>query len=664
MFFSVSGQRRTSAGRFAAVTAIATGLLLAGSLFLVPGPDSPPARAADGQSPPEDAGSTDPGKSDGSPLERAKVFIDARKPDEAIDLLRSVMSSSAKPEVQAEAYLLMAAALHAKKEYADAVDYLERLLTEFPKSEWTLRARILLATSQAQLGKADTALSVLSEARSQAGDAETKREILKVTGDVHVGRKDYARAIQVWLEEMALESDEHKHKPRERIRRLVQEQMDRAPLTQLRDTYPTAFPGDLVLIRLIELHQARGEDHLAERNLRLLLTHFPNHEYASTAAEQLKGFKAKLKTSQYVIAAVLPTSGRLTAFGTEALNGIRLALDKAKEGVAVGTVGLVVKDSQGLDRAGLQSELNELVSEYHPLAVIGPLISRHLAVAASVGEETDTPFITPAATVADVRRLGTYLFTTALTYPQQARRLADYAVTRMGYKRLCIVHPETAYGQELARLFAQEVRQRGGEIIAVESHPDNATDFGQQIKRLKEEDLNRFGTTTVTETSKGTQRLTYTPGFDAVFLPGSYAQIALLAPQLRFHDIKTPLLGSNAWNAPDLFRLADRSIDGSVFADGLFLDSPDPAVREFVDRYRRKFQANPTVFAAQAYDAARVVLDSIKKGASSGKAVREHLLKDQDLPSLGGPAAFGPGGALERRIFLIQVKQGKLVQLD
>jgi ABC-type branched-subunit amino acid transport system substrate-binding protein len=96
----------------------------------------------------------------------------------------------------------------------------------------------------------------------------------------------------------------------------------------------------------------------------------------------------------------------------------------------------------------------------------------------------------------------------------------------------------------------------------------------------------------------------------------------------------------------------------------LFLDSPDPALREFVERYRKKFQANPTLFAAQAYDAARLVLDSIRRGASSGKAVREMLLKDPDLPSLGGPAAFGASGALDRRLFLIQVRQGKLVQLD
>ncbi|MDE3035774.1 MAG: ABC transporter substrate-binding protein, partial [Nitrospirota bacterium] len=105
-------------------------------------------------------------------------------------------------------------------------------------------------------------------------------------------------------------------------------------------------------------------------------------------------------------------------------------------------------------------------------------------------------------------------------------------------------------------------------------------------------------------------------------------------------------------------------VDGSVFVDGWFQDSPDPAMREFVERYRQKYQSSPTLFAAQAYDAARLALEAIRRGATNGKGLREQLLRGQDLPSLGGLASFGPGGALERRVFLIQVKQGKLVQLE
>jgi hypothetical protein len=59
-----------------------------------------------------------------------------------------------------------------------------------------------------------------------------------------------------------------------------------------------------------------------------------------------------------------------------------------------------------------------------------------------------------------------------------------------------------------------------------------------------------------------------------------------------------------------------------------------------------------------------LVLEAIKRGASSGKGVRDVLLKQQDFPTLGGLAAFGPTGTLDRRAVLIQINHGKFVQLD
>src|SRR5690606_37358245 len=113
---------------------------------------------------------------------------------------------------------------------------------------------------------------------------------------------------------------------------------------------------DVALIRLIEWHTARGEDHLAERQLRLFLQRFPSHDYAATATDLLNGLAAKLKSSQAVLVALLPLSGKLAPFGTEVLNGIQLALEKAKEvhgpTSVSASVGLIVKDSAA-PRGGL-----------------------------------------------------------------------------------------------------------------------------------------------------------------------------------------------------------------------------------------------------------------------------------------------------------------------
>ena len=51
--------------------------------------------------------------------------------------------------------------------------------------------------------------------------------------------------------------------------------------------------------------------------------------------------------------------------------------------------------------------------------------------------------------------------------------------------------------------------------------------------------------------------------------------------------------------ASDFARTADQSIDGAVFVDGFFVDSPNPNVQEFVERYKKRFQNPPTLFAMQ-----------------------------------------------------------------
>jgi hypothetical protein len=44
--------------------------------------------------------------------------------------------------------------------------------------------------------------------------------------------------------------------------------------------------------------------------------------------------------------------------------------------------------------------------------------------------------------------------------------------------------------------------------------------------------------------------------------------------------------------------------------------------------------------------------------------VYEQLLQSTDFPTLSGPAGFGPNGTLQRRLYVIHVKNGRLMQLN
>jgi len=219
------------------------------------------------------------------------------------------------------------------------------------------------------------------------------------------------------------------------------------------------------------------------------------------------------------------------------------------------------------------------------------------------------------------------------------------------------------------------VIRNGGEIIAAESYQRGTTDASAQILRLKDRDLSLYGEMLPIETDEpltekpqkqkeDEEQLIYTPGFDALFLPGNPTDVAFLSAQLAYYDVKVPLLGSNTWNHPDLLKWGRSTLNGGTFGDALFLQSTDPEVQEFIRKYRTQFHLDPSIFAVQAYDAMRVVLDTISHGATTGQEVRDQLFIRHDFPTLGGLTSFGEGGVLDRKVYMIQVANGRFVQIN
>jgi len=603
-------------------------------------------------------------------LNQAKRLIDADQAEEALTILRRFLATSPKPDLLDDTYLLFGAALHRAKQDADALKYLRQLQTEFPNSELTDRGKLLQARVHAAMGNLDLALPILTGLRNLSKDDRTKREALQLSGELYAQKKDATRAIQAWLDELALGTEDQVDDVRTRIRDLASETSDKKALEQIRSLFPRSFPGDLASLRLIDLYIGRGEEHQAIRQIQQFLVNFPTHPQAAKTSELLATLQAKLHSNQFFIASVLPLSGKLAPFANEVLSGIQLAVEANKDRAGGASVGLIVKDFES-DLTSFLDDFSELLNTDRPLAVIGPLLSKNLPVMAELAERAHIPLITPTATLPNVRRLGNYVFSTALTNQLQAKRIAAYAIKEQGFRRFCILHPDTAYGRELARLFAQEVHQHEGEVIAIESYKEGETDVSAQLKRMKAEDLKKYGLSVPVDQTNLTKKLTkldkkilYTPGFDAIFIPGRAADAGIITAQLNFHDMKVPFLGANGWNSPDFARTADSSIDGAVFVDGFFIDSPTPTVQDFVDRYKKRFQTNPTLFAMQGYDAAKLVIDAVHQGASSGEAVHEQLLSQPDLSSLAGPAAFGPDGTLNRPLFLMQIRRGRFLQVN
>lgn len=596
-------------------------------------------------------------------MEAAKKLKDAGKLEPAIEALEKLIADAPQSAQVPEAYWLLGQILTELKKPDEAGPYFRRLLEEYPESELVPEARLALASALLETGQPDAALPLLLEAKAQTTDQAVLLTIHQQLEETYLSKQDHVRAVEAAVEAAKLSSEEERKKIEDRVRDLLKSMVLEKDLRRIADKYARSFPADVALLRLLELYEASGEDHKISRVAREFLGQFSQHEKAGAATAVLTAQRKKLRSKTHRIGALLPLSGQLSPYGTDVLNGARVALEVVAEASPSLSVGLVVKDTEGEARH-LTRELEDLLKDYQPIAVIGPLLSREMKIVAQTADANEVVFITPTATLQDVQKLGRYLFNAAVSNRALVRELAAYATGPLGWKRFCILAAKDAYGTEMAQSFTEEIRRLGGEIIASETYAPEDTDFGLPIKRLKDADLKKHGKIEKTENpKKGKSDKIYQPGFDAIFMPGDAEKISLIAGQFRFYAASVGMLGTNGMNSPELLRLDPRGVEDAVFADSFSMDSPDPAVRHFVERYVKRFQQPPSGFAAQAYEATKLVLDAILRGATTGRSLRESLKNAKNVPGLVGPLTMTPAGNLERRYAIIQVKNGKFVSV-
>lgn len=599
-------------------------------------------------------------------LDDAKRLFESHQIEEAIIVLEEFIGQGPPPDQLQEAYFLQAAAFHMNDQEREAASTLEQLLDEFPVSPLASEARLLLAELYVNLDDPDQATTVLKRVLDLSSEPSIRRDAFRQIREIQVAQGESLSAVHTAIREMALVGYADRLELKSIIQELILQHLDEQALQELIETYPTQYPGDLATIRLIELYTARGDEVLAEREIRSFVKQFPNHPYAQTAMSLLQSFMNRIKVHSYIMAAFLPFSGSMKAFGIDSLNGIRMALDDSKNRLGLSPIGLVVKDTAS-SISPLRYEMARVINEYNPIAIVGPLLSREIQSIANLADENELPIVTPSSTLLNVRQFGRYWFSTALTSSLQVYHLVQYAMRQLQLKRFCIIHPQTAYGREFSQLFSQAVEEAGGEIIAVENYTEDETDISPQILRLKQKDLSRYGSMETMETEEimtDEERTYYSPGFDAVFLPGQPVHVASISAQLAFYDINVPLFGPNSWHSSELFYWARQGIDGGIFTDGIFLESPDPRVQDFAQRYRTRFRSEPSIYSVQAYDAVWLILDTIRNGARSGPEIREQLVRRYDLPALSGFASFGSDGILHRKVYIIQVSQGQFVRIN
>ncbi len=296
------------------------------------------------------------------------------------------------------------------------------------------------------------------------------------------------------------------------------------------------------------------------------------------------------------IAYLLVVAGPNAALGTDARNGIQIAIDDAGGKILNHDIKFDGQDS-GCTPEGGTTGATALAADPTIVGIIGTSCSSEARSALPILSKAGFVMISPSNTAPSLTlpgspdNYGTAYDRTAHNDNFQGTAAAEFAYTVLKVTKIATIHDGSLYASELVKVFAAKFKDYGGTVTEETSVDPNATDMSSVLASI----------------ATGSPQLIYFP----IFMPAG----ALIIKQAK----TTPglehsyLMGADGLFSPDVAAGAGADIEGFLVSSPAV--SGD-AYNAFLVKYKAKFGTGPiNIFHAHAYDAFDILKAAIEKVA-------------------------------------------------
>lgn len=339
-------------------------------------------------------------------------------------------------------------------------------------------------------------------------------------------------------------------------------------------------------------------------------------------------------------------TGKEATFGQSTDNGIRLAIEEinAKGGLNGRPLKVITYDTKGESKeAG--NAVTRLVTSDKVVAVLGEVASGLSLAGGQVCQQYGVPMISPSSTNPRVTVGRDMVFRVCFIDPFQGYVGAKFAKENLKLEKVAVLFDQTApYSKGLRDEFKKHFVALGGMITADLEFSGGDNDFSAQLSNIR---------------SSGAQ---------AIYVPGYYTEVANIALQARKLGIAIPLLGGDGWDSEQLTKIGGQAIEGCFYSNHYAPDQASDLVKEFVDKYGKKFpdsQGNaqvPDGLAALGYDAAYVLFEAMKQSKTlDGKDLRSAIAATKDYRGVTGSITMDKNRDAKKAAVVVEIKDGKPV---
>lgn len=353
------------------------------------------------------------------------------------------------------------------------------------------------------------------------------------------------------------------------------------------------------------------------------------------------------------IGSLHPLSGASAADGQQMENGAQLAAEAINEAGGIASLGgarleIVSADTQGAPDVG-QSEAQRLIQE-GAVALIGTYQSAVTATVATVAERNQVPLVIDIATADELLEQGyrytfriqpnaTTMGTQGARYLQQVSEAAGAPARQVAY-----LHEQSAFGTTVKDAFVAEAQALGMTVDPIIGYDAaSVADLTTQVTAVK---------------ASGADVLAVTGYYrDGVLVSQA---VATVAPELN----AVFGVANGAFDLPQFVTDAGQAGQG-YFDSNYHFDATKPETQALIERYEERFNDPMRTGAVLAYEAVRVIADSLERSADADPVVLRDAIAQTELKSLmagDGPIVFTEAGENENAAPLLMQVQGDAVK--
>ncbi len=337
-------------------------------------------------------------------------------------------------------------------------------------------------------------------------------------------------------------------------------------------------------------------------------------------------------------------TGSEATFGQSSHKGTALAIEElnATGGVLGKKLELIMEDDQS--QAGQPATVvRKLISRDGVVAILGEVASSRSLEAAPICQQNQIPMISPSSTNPKVTQVGDYIFRVCfLDSFQGGKVLTEFANNTLKAKSVAVLKDvKSDYSLGLAKFFEDGFTANGGKIVVEQNYNGGDKDFNAQLTAIKAENP------------------------DAVFVPGYYTEVGLIALQARQLGLNVPLFGGDGWESSVLVSIGGSALEGDYFSTHLAPDEDTPRVKNFVEKFRAKYGETPDSMAALGYDSAMVLADAIKRaGTTDGPKVRDALAAAKDFQGVTGKTTIDVNRNASKSAVILTITNGQFKYVE